>query len=140
MPVPKNPSLPEFYVYALEASGVPFYLGIGRAGRGPYRISYVENLTRREASGKPVKWVLSNRVVAEFRKRGVKVMPVYLHSGLPRERALALERREISRLTKSGFVLANLQHNPCRPSSWKEVVQYVLSTSSRKPRKQTDSK
>jgi hypothetical protein len=134
MPSSKNPLLPEFYVYGLEARGVLFYIGIGRSARASDRIRYVRYLMKREASGKPVKWVLSNQVVAELLKRGNEVRVWYLDMGSQREQALTRERQEIERLVSAGAVLANCQHNDGGPESAEVVVKSVISRG--KPRGQ----
>jgi hypothetical protein len=64
----------------------------------------------------------------------------YLHSGLPREQALVLEREEIRRLVSAGFALANRHLNRDGPSSPEEVVRSVLAPGSKetkKPNKET---
>lgn len=132
MPVPENPEVPEFYVYVLSLRGVPFYVGIGRSSRDTNRIDFVSSLLRREESGLPVapqKWVLSNRVVAEFIRRGYgqDISIQRVHSALARAEALQLERPEIHKLASAGFVLANIVHNPKRPRTVSEIVDFVLS-------------
>jgi hypothetical protein len=111
MPRPKNPLIPEFYVYTLEAEGKPFYVGIGRSARASDRVRYVRYLMDRKAQGKPVKWVLSNKTVADHLRKGNKVEVRYLHQGLIRSDALARELEEITRLKSLGVQLANIQHN-----------------------------
>ena len=105
----------EFYVYALELEfeGVtaPFYVGMGHSTRASDRVRYVDYLLKREEQGKSVKWVTSNRVVAECRRRGLKVVVNYLHRNLTQAEAFDLELQEIKRLRGLGFELANIQHN-----------------------------
>jgi len=84
----------------------------------------------RVAAGKPVKWVISNRVVAEFLKVGEKVEVVYRHQGVTRKDALRHEREEISRLRSLEYMLANQQHNNSGSASVEEIVRAVLSRSS----------
>jgi len=45
---------------------------------------------------------------------------------MTRKKALEAEQREIARVTSEGFMLANYQHNPARPSTPQEVVRAVL--------------
>jgi hypothetical protein len=130
MPVAENPSVAEFHVYTLQVRGIPFYVGEGRASRASDRARFVRYLLSREAAGKPVKWVFSNRVLAELLRRGEEITVVYQHQGLTREDALNREREEINRLLASGFVLANHQHNNGGLSSVDELVRLVLSRSS----------
>jgi hypothetical protein len=111
MPAAKSPTAPEYFVYALEAEGNPFYVGIGRSKRASDRVRYVDYLMRREANGKTVKWVLSNRVVAHFLREGKDVSVRYLHRDITRSEALVLEVQEIKKLVSSGLALANIQHN-----------------------------
>ncbi len=127
MPTAKNPAVPEFYVYAFEVGSVPLYVGIGRDARASDRLNHVRRLLRRESQGRPVRWVLSNRVLAHFLQRNMDVACRFLHRGKTRTEALKLERHEIGRLLSEGFVLCNLQHNPNRPSTPQEVVTSVLS-------------
>lgn len=126
MPSAKTPLMPEWYVYGLESRGSIFYIGIGRSIRASDRVRYVRYLMAREKSGKAVKWVLSNQVVAELLRRGEDVRVWYLHTGSLREAALAFERQEIDRLLSFGMVLANIQHNKARPPSAKTVVRSLL--------------
>jgi hypothetical protein len=126
MPLAKDPNRPEFYVYLLAADDVPFYVGIGRSARASDRVRYVRYLVSREARGKPVKWGLSNRVVAELLVAGCEVKVEYCETGLPRANALIRERSEIDRLLGAGFVLANIQHNPQRHKVHRPVVEAVL--------------
>jgi hypothetical protein len=127
MPAANNPNLPEFYVYVFEADGVPFYVGIGRDARASDRLNHVRRLKRRETSGKTVRWVVSNRVFAELLTRNIKLDCKFPHRGKTRSEALILERLEIEELLSAGFVLANLQCNPKRPSTADEVVKSVIS-------------
>jgi hypothetical protein len=126
MPAPKNATIPEFYVYLLEAKGVPFYVGVGRSTRASDRVRYVRWLMKREARGKTVKWTLSNAVVADLLRSGCKISVAYPVTGLVRAAALTQERAEINRLLKKGAVLANIHHNPRRPSG-REVTREVLA-------------
>jgi len=122
-----DPTKPEFYVYTLQVRGVPFYVGEGRSSRASDRVRYVRYLMNREAAGKPVKWVFSNRVVAEFLRCGEEVSVAYPVQGLTRPEALRRELDEIRNLLTEGFVLANEQHNPCRPVTVEQLVQAVLA-------------
>jgi len=87
-------------------------------------------LIDREAAGKAVKWVRSNRVIAEFLRRGDEITFKCPHENLPRKGALARERDEILRLVADNFLLANHQHNIHRRRSVEEIVEFVLSRSS----------
>jgi hypothetical protein len=127
MPVAKDPSRAEFFVYYLEADGVPFYVGVGRSARASDRARYVRYLMRREAAGKPVKWTLHTRVIATLLRAGCNVRPTYPSCGLVREAALVQERAEISALLAKGYVLANVQHNPQRPESPEQITEAVLA-------------
>ena len=73
MAIAHDPLLPEFYVYVFYVRGVPFYVGEGRSSRASDRVRFVRYLIDREAAGKPVTWVKSNRVIAEFLRRGEEV-------------------------------------------------------------------
>ena len=126
MPAPKNPLLPEFFVYRLEVGDVPFYVGVGRAARASDRVRYVRYLMSREARGLPVTWNLSCGAVAELLRAGCEVTVAHAAKGLPRSAAAAREREEIARLVAAGTVLANKHHNPRPPQSAGEVAQAVL--------------
>lgn len=121
MPAAKDPMAREFYVYALElefeGATAPFYVGMGHSTRASDRVRYVDYLLKREKQGKSVKWVTSNRAVAECRRRGLKVVVHYLHRNLTQAEAFDLEIHEINRLLDEGFTLANIQHNRGIPAS-----------------------
>jgi len=127
MPVAKDPNKAEFYVYHLCADGVPFYVGIGRSARASDRVRYIRYLMDREAQGKSAKWSLSGRVVAALLGAGCDVQASYSASDMTRADALIRERSEIDRLLLSGYVLANIQHNPQRPKTHEAVVASVLA-------------
>ncbi len=126
LPAPKNPDLPEYFVYRLEVAGVPFYVGVGRSSRASDRFRYVRSLMAREASGKPVKWNMSCEVVAGLLRAGCEPSVAYPVQGVVRAAAAAQEVAEITRLATGGTVLANIYHNPRPPSSAAVVVQAVL--------------
>jgi hypothetical protein len=84
----------------------------------------------REASGIPVKWVKSNRVIAAFLNRGEDVKMVYVHERITRDDALIKEREEITRLCQAGFVLANHQYNEGAALDVDEIVRSVLDRAS----------
>ena len=112
MPVAKNPLANDYFVYALEADGEPFYVGIGRSKRASDRVRFVKYPMGRIARGLPVKpWVLSNKVVAHYLRCGKNVSHRYLHENITRPEALVREIEEINRLVASGVALANIQHN-----------------------------
>jgi hypothetical protein len=104
-------------------------VGIGRSSRASDRVRYVRCLMARAAAENAVKWVASNRVVAELLQLREKVAVVYLHKKLTRDQALRVETLEIRRLLKAGHVLANQQQNH-RPASVKDVVSFTLSRGS----------
>jgi hypothetical protein len=126
VPLPNDPDLPEFYVYRFEVARRPFYVGIGRSARASDRVRYVRRLMKREELGLPVKWDLSCSVIAGLLRAGCTIDVVYPVKGVVRAQALACERAEIGRLASRGIILANLQHNPRKPSSASEVVRAVL--------------
>ena len=126
VPIPKNPKAPEYYVYRFEVGKRPFYVGIGRSARASDRVRYVRRLMKREELGLPVKWNLSCSAIAGLLRKGCTIDVVYPVKGVIRAEALARERAEIARLAARGVVLANLQHNPRKPSSAGEVVRAVL--------------
>jgi hypothetical protein len=125
--LPKDPSIPEFYVYRLEVEGIPFYVGVGRSARASDRVRYVQYLMTREAKGKPVKWGLSASAIAGLLRAGCEVEVVYATTGCTRTDALKVEMAEITRLIAEGTMLANIQHNTARPRSSSDVIQAVLS-------------
>jgi hypothetical protein len=126
VPVSAHAFLREFYVYRLEANGVPFYVGIGRSARASDRVRYVRYLMAREAQGKPTKWCLSYRVVAGLLRADCNVQVAYAATGMTRAEALIAETNEITRLVAEGFALANIQQNPNRPKAPDAVVSAVL--------------
>lgn len=126
MPNPKRPHLQEFFVYELEARGIPFYIGIGRSKRADYRLSFVRRQVKRQRLGMTSKWVLHTRVIAALFRRGVDVRVRYTRKRLRRDEALAREKKRILRLASCGHVLANCRYNPFPPSSAKEVIRFVM--------------
>jgi hypothetical protein len=127
MALPKDPTVPEFFVYTLEVAGVPFYVGIGRSARASDRVRYVRYMLQRESQGKPVKWGLSTRVIAGILQRGYDIEVAYQRRGMTRGEAIIEERVEIVRLIKAGSVLANVQHNVKRPRQAGDVLVPLLA-------------
>jgi hypothetical protein len=124
MPAANNPTSPVFYVYYLEADGVPFYVGFGRAGRAPYRVAYIRNrMDQKKAVGKG--WALHCEVAAQLMRSGHIVDYRLAAKGLLRARAEAREKVEIAKLLKRGNVLANVQHNPNRPESASAIAKAI---------------
>jgi hypothetical protein len=131
MAIAKNPKAREFVVYQFEVRRIPFYVGIGRPGRATDRVRFVDYLMRREASGKSVKWNLSDSVIAGFLRRGEDARLRYLHKRLPRARALVLEKKRILALVAAKLLLANRHHNVRRPTNARSVIRAVLRRSKR---------
>lgn len=122
MPVARDPSKREFYVYTFHVDGYPFYVGIGRDQRGPDRLRYVRSLTPAKLKTKK----LSDRVmVALDRKAHVEYSST--RKPLNRMEALELERKTIARLLRKGYHLTNWQHNPFRHTDTNKAVRAVLS-------------
>ncbi|MDP2355493.1 MAG: hypothetical protein Q8M31_05470 [Beijerinckiaceae bacterium] len=122
MPVAKDPSKLEFYVYTFSVDGYPFYVGIGRDQRGPDRLRYIRSLTPAKLKTKK----LSDRVmVALDRKAVIKCSST--RKPLNRAEALELERKTIVRLLRKGYQLTNWQHNPSRHTDANKAVRAVLS-------------
>jgi len=107
----------------MTAEGKSFYIGIGRSGRASDRVRYVKYLMQREASGRHVKWVLSNIVIAKLIRAGLKIEPKILRRDLTRPRALVEERRVITWFQQRGVVLANQQHNGGSAVSAAKVIR-----------------
>jgi hypothetical protein len=127
MPTRRNPGSPEFYVYRLEADGVPFYVGVGRAGRAPMRIQYIRNCMRRQKEGLPVKWARHCEVAAILMRAGHNVCYRLTAEGLVYEKAAERERTEIDKLRRR-FVLANIIHNPDRLESATAVAKAIKAS------------
>ena len=111
MPAPSNPNRRDYFVYSMTAQGKSFYVGIGRSARASDRVRYVRYLMKRENEGHPVKWVLSNEVIAKLIARRVEVTWKHLRTGLNRAQALEHERRIIEWFKRRGVILANRQLN-----------------------------
>jgi|GEM_PF-6799429 len=124
MPARRNPNSPEFYVYCLTADGVPFYVGVGRAGRAPMRLQYIRNCLRRQKEGLPVKWARHCEVAAMLMRAGHNVCHQLTAQGLVYRKAAERERAEIDRLRRR-FVLANIIHNPDRLESATAVANAI---------------
>jgi len=111
MPIVKDPLRRDYFVYSMAAEGQSFYVGIGRSARASDRVRYVKYLMQREKSGHPVKWVLSNEVIARLVRSGIDVKPKILRPNLNRYQALAAERKVIQWFQQRGILLANRQYN-----------------------------
>ena len=127
MAQPKDPEIPEFYVYRLEVGLIPFYVGVGRSARASDRVRYIRYLMKREGLGKPVKWSWSGSVIAGLLRSGREVSVAYTAYGLTRPATLRREIVEIRRLLKEGAPLCNIQHNPKRPTSVPEFVKALIA-------------
>ena len=111
MPGPRNPNRRDYFVYSMTAQGKSFYVGVGHSARASDRVRYVRYLMKRELDGRPVKWVLSNEVIAKLIARRIEVAWKHLRVGLNRAQALAHERRIIGWFQRRGIILANRQLN-----------------------------
>jgi hypothetical protein len=127
MALPKDPEIPEFYVYRLEVGLIPFYVGVGRSARAADRVRNIRYLIKREGLGKPVKWSRSGSVIASLLRNGREVSVAYTAYGLTRPAALRREKVEIGRLLKEGAPLCNIQHNPKRPKSVPDFVKTLIA-------------
>ena len=126
MPKSANPEIPEFYVYEFSANAIPFYIGIGRAERASDRLRYVQQLMARQKQGKPVKWTLSNSVIATLIRRKIKIKLRYVRKGIPRDQARQIEHGAIQRRSNQGHLLANIQLNPNIQKSPKPILDRLL--------------
>jgi hypothetical protein len=111
MPAAAYPNRRDYFVYSMTAQGQSFYVGVGRSARASDRVRYVRYLVKRQIDGRPVKWVLSNEVIAALIGRGVNVASKQLRTGLTRAEALGEERRIIEWFRRRGVLLANRQLN-----------------------------
>ena len=126
MPGPANPSGNDFYVYWFKVDGYPFYVGRGRAGRGPMREQYVKNIMRPENAEKRARADLCVRVYAELLDRGIK--PDYFATDtMTLPEAKALEQQEIAQLVAQGVLLTNRAYNPRRPKDLDKAMAAILS-------------
>ena len=107
MPSRRNPQLEDCYVYRFEALGVPFYVGMGRAGRASMREAWVRSQMSREEAGKPGKWVLHTHTYAALLRRDVRVDLKYVCKDVSPKTAALVERLYIRWLKEEGYVLAN---------------------------------
>jgi len=124
MPKRQNPDSPEFYVYRLEADRVPFYVGVGRAGRAPMRLQFIRNCMRRQKEGLAVKWARHCEVAALLMRAGHNVCHQLTAQGLVYQKAAERERAEIDKL-RGRFVLANIIHNPDRLGSATAIAKAI---------------
>jgi hypothetical protein len=127
MPRPSDPNKREFYVYRFAVGNTPVYVGIGRDKRASDRVRYVKYMMERSRLGKPVKWSLSTRVIAQLIHAGYPPRTVYVIRKLTRSAAIARERLEITRLVRRGALLANVQHNPNRDLSPSVIVKVIVN-------------
>lgn len=125
MPGPSHPLRRDYFVYSMAAEGQSFYVGIGRSARASDRVRFVKYLLARDRSGHPVKWVLSNVVIAKLLRAGFDVKPKVLRGGLTRPKALDVEARIIEWFRRRGVLLANQQLNGGLSLSADLVVQDV---------------
>jgi hypothetical protein len=112
MPAAKNPNKPDSFVYWLCADRVPFYVGVGRSRRASHRVAFVRNLMRLEETGRRARWDFQTKLIAELLRRGHDIKDCYAICGLTKAQAHEEESREIARLLKQGYALANKQQNP----------------------------
>jgi hypothetical protein len=103
MPNAANPNKREFYVYRLQVGNAPFYVGIGRAGRAPDRVPYVQRKMRRQRKGQAVTWSPHARVIARLLRAGFEpreIREVRVLQRVSQKTALAREPAEITRLAR----------------------------------------
>ncbi len=113
MALPKNPNIPEFYVYQFSVSGKPFYIGIGRSERDSDRIRFIKNIIRRRKLGLPVKHQANSvLLIEELLNRNVDIQSNRIFEGLTRDDALIKEKEAINRLVRRGVRLINYTDNP----------------------------
>jgi len=122
MPVATNPKKREFYVYYLEYGGVPFYVGLGRDKRGTTRVEWISYLISREKRRLSPKWARHCTVAYKLDPELCLIKHRIVAHSMPRKIAEKRERQEIDRLLARGRVLANVQHNPERLSTARDVV------------------
>jgi hypothetical protein len=125
MPAPKDPAACEFYVYRFEIHRIPFYVGVGRSKRASDRERHVRRMMEREDLGLKVRWQLSSATHALAIRRQLVVKVKYVLKDVCRADALEREKREIKRLLRKGLALANLHHNPDRPTDAASLLSAV---------------
>ena len=127
MPVPANPRKREFYVYQFKLNDYPFYVGIGRANRGPDRVRYVQSLLTPQNKAKLARSSLCVRVMAKFIQKNRAIAYSQTRQPLTRAQALALEKKLIARLIRKRYLLTNWQCNPFRHQDADMAVKAILT-------------
>ena len=122
MPVAANPKKRDFYVYYLEYAGIPFYVGLGRDKRGTTRVEWIRYLLSRKKRRLSAKWARHCTVAHKLNPDLCLIKHRIVADGMPRSKATKRERQEIAELIDRGHVLANVQHNPERLSSARDVA------------------
>jgi len=127
MPLAANPQLHEFYVYQYLWDDYPFYVGIGRAARGPDRVRYAKSLMRSKNSNKLKQSSLCVRVIARLvRKQEAKIRFRKVADQMTRSEALALEKKKIEGLVRNRYLLTNWQYNPHRHRNVEKAVDAIF--------------
>jgi len=127
MPVSANPRKREFYVYQFKVDGYPFYVGIGRAKRGPDRLRYVKSLLRPRNKAKLQRSCLHVRVIAKLLRKKKDIGYFQTRKPLTRNQALAREKKDIARLIRRGYLLTNWQQNPYRHVDAGKAIRAILT-------------
>lgn len=128
MPIPKNPNIPEFYVYQFSANDLPFYIGIGRSKRADDRIRYVKSVIKRRRNGLYVKpKAKSVLLMEELLNRNIEINLKYLYKNITRHEALIKEKEVIESLTLKGYRLINFAGNPNKESNIDDFIDYLIS-------------
>jgi hypothetical protein len=130
MPASANPRKREFYVYQFKVNDYPFYVGVGRLKRGPDRVRYVRSLLTPQNKAKLERSSLCVRVIArliQITKDKEIIRYSQTRQPLTRAQALALEKKQIARLIRKGYLLTNWQHNPFRHQDTNTAVKAILT-------------
>jgi hypothetical protein len=127
MPVAAHPRRREYYLYWFKVDSYPFYVGVGRAKRGPDRLRYVRSLLTPHNRAKLGRKSLCVRVLAELVQRHERIEYSQTRRRFTRTRALKLEKRLIDKLIRGGYLLTNWQYNPFRHRDADIAVKAIVT-------------
>ncbi len=97
----------DHHVYLLEADGVPFYVGKGRAARAADRVNWARKQRVKRLRGEAAKLELHQEILLLLQDAGHLVTVRYITENLSDGDSRLIEARMSAALRDAGFTLAN---------------------------------